>query len=193
MTKGAKRAMRVQMLERRASRTPAERAAAAAALTRVVLGVPAIRDARTVAAYWPFGDEPSPTAALAVLSETGVTVLLPVGRPDGDLDWAPYTGIAGLVPGRWRFDEPDAPPAGVAAIASVDAILVPALAVDRTGGRLGRGSGSYDRALVRVPLSTPVFAIVYDDEVVDGVPTEEHDRRVTGILTPGGVVQLSGP
>jgi 5-formyltetrahydrofolate cyclo-ligase len=66
-------------------------------------------------------------------------------------------------------------------------VLVPALAVDRSGRRLGRGGGSFDRALCRVDRSR-TLALVYDDEVLDEIPAEPHDCRVGGILTPSGLL-----
>jgi len=77
-----------------------------------------------------------------------------------------------------------------AAIGSADAVLVPALAVANDGTRLGRGGGSYDRALARVPVGTPVWVLLYDDEVGVSVPVEPHDRLVTGAATPSGIVRL---
>ena len=81
---------------------------------------------RTVAAYAPFGTEPVPP-------DLGADVLLPVLLPDRDLSWR----------------TPDGPDLGVDAVAACDVVLVPALRVDRRGVRLGRGGGSYDRALAR--------------------------------------------
>jgi len=69
-------------------------------------------------------------------------------------------------------------------------VLVPGLAVDRSGMRLGRGGGSYDRALARVPVGTPVLVLLYDGEVLDRVPADDHDRRVTAAVTASGVVRL---
>lgn len=184
MTKGAKRAMRLAVLQRRSQMSEAARAVASAELAARLLTLDVIVTARSVAAYWPFGSEPSPVAAMDVLRARGVRILLPVGRADGDLDWAPYTGSEDLAAGIWRFMEPSAGRDGVGAIATVDALIVPALAVDARGQRLGRGSGSYDRALARVPVGGTIIAIVYDDEVVTLVPTEAHDRPVTTIVTP---------
>jgi 5-formyltetrahydrofolate cyclo-ligase len=63
---------------------------------------------------------------------------------------------------------------------------VPALAVSRSGVRLGRGGGSYDRALARVPPGMPIIAMIYDDELVDELPHDDWDVPVTGAVTPSG-------
>ena len=65
-------------------------------------------------------------------------------------------------------------------------MLVPAFAVDPTGNRLGRGGGSYDRALARLPARTPVAALLYADELLPEVPVESWDLPVTSVVTPDG-------
>jgi 5-formyltetrahydrofolate cyclo-ligase len=107
--------------------------------------------------------------------------LLPVLLPDLDLDWAPYDGL--LVPGRYGVLEPTTPRLGVEAIAACDVVLVPALLVDRRGYRLGKGGGSFDRALARATGLT--VALVHDDELVDELPREAHDVAVKAVATPG--------
>src|SRR5215469_3886092 len=74
----------------------------------------------------------------------------------------------------------------VDAIAAVDLVLAPALAVSEGGVRLGRGGGSYDRALARVPSGVPIWALIYDDELVDELPRDDWDIPVTGAITPSG-------
>ncbi len=130
----------------------------------------------------------------AVLAEPqrGSYVLLPVLRPDGDLDWASYEGPDSMVPGPRGLLEPGEPPRGVDAVARADAVLVPALAVDGAGRRLGRGGGSYDRALARVGPLVPLIALVYDDELVEQVPTEGHDIPVRATVSPRAGMTVMG-
>jgi 5-formyltetrahydrofolate cyclo-ligase len=171
----ARRARPVELLRRDSAR-----------LADVALrGFPA--SIRTIAAYAAFGTEPDTRPLIDMLRQRGVRVLLPVLLPDGDLDWAIYEGWDALVPGLRGLREPTGPKLGVDAVAEADAVLVPALAVDRTGRRLGRGGGSFDRALCRVDRSR-TLALVHDDEVLAEVPAEAHDRRVGGALTPSGLL-----
>jgi 5-formyltetrahydrofolate cyclo-ligase len=136
------------------------------------------RSAQT-AAYLAFGTEPR------VRPQPGW--LLPVVLPDGDLDWAADTGEYTI--NELGIMEPTGPRLGLAAIAACDLVLVPALLVDRRGHRLGRGGGSYDRALARA--TGLVVALLHDGELVDELPHEPHDVPVGAVVTPSqGVVHL---
>ncbi len=143
----------------------------------------------TVCAYWPAGAEPGSPALLDGLVRRGCRVLLPVvGTPVGPLgplDWAEYTGAESLRTGPLGRYEPAGPRLGCAAIATAVLVLVPALAVDRHGARLGRGGGYYDRTLPLAAPGTPLVAIVRDDEVLASLPVQPHDVPVTAALTPG--------
>ena len=154
-----------------------------------------IGDGETVCAYVPVGSEPGSAKLIDFLLHRGVRVLLPAARHDAaglpvPLQWGEYHP-GGLVVARFGLREPAEPllPADVIATATV--VLVPALAVDRAGVRLGRGAGFYDRSL---PLAAPtarLVAVVRDDELVDQLPAEPHDVRMTHALTPnGGLVAL---
>jgi 5-formyltetrahydrofolate cyclo-ligase len=149
--------------------------------------------AGTVAVYYSVGSEPDTTKLVYGLWKRGTYVLLPLLRPDGDLDWASYEGPDSLVPGPKGLLEPGEAPRGVDAVARADAVLVPALAVDRAGRRLGRGGGSFDRALARVGPLIPLIALLYDDELVDTVPTAPHDVPVRAVVRPSsGITGLPG-
>lgn len=164
-------------------------AAVLAALTTLSRGA---RAPRTVAAYAPMKDEPGGTDLPHAVVAAGVArLLLPVLRDDLDLDWAEYAGPDSLVTSERGMREPLSPRLGVTAIGEAELVVVPALSVDSTGIRLGRGGGSYDRALAHVPASTPVVALLYDGELVDRLPAEPHDRPVGGAITPSsGIVHL---
>lgn len=185
---GSKVATRDQLLAGRRRRSLTEVGEAAEAIARHVLASPEVRRAATVAAYVSMSTEPGTGLLLDALLEAGKRVVLPVLQPDDDLDWAVHTGL--LVPARRGLLEPAGPTLGPSAVATADLVLVPGLAVSRAGERLGRGGGSYDRALARVPVGTPVWVLLYDAEVGVPVPVEPHDRPVTGAVTPSGVLRL---
>jgi 5-formyltetrahydrofolate cyclo-ligase len=88
--------------------------------------------------------------------------------------------------------EPVGPRLGVDAIAAADVVLVPALAVARDGVRLGKGGGSYDRALARARTGALVVALLWDGELHDAgdLPVEPHDRPVDAVVTPSATTRL---
>jgi 5-formyltetrahydrofolate cyclo-ligase len=183
--KEEKAALRARLLAARARLSGAQRTEAGRAIRDALLDRPEVQMAGTVAAYYSVGAEPGTHGLLFALWKRGTYVLLPILRADGDLDWASYEGPDSLVPGPRGLREPGEPPRGVQAVTSADAVLVPALAVDRAGHRLGRGGGSYDRALARVGPLIPLIALLYDDEIVPHVPAERHDVPVRATVTPG--------
>lgn len=179
--------LRARALAVRRAMTPDAREVAGAAITRTVLDLAEVTAARTVAAYLSIGTEPATTDLVDTLRSKGVRVVVPVLRDDLDLDWAEYVGIDHLAQGPRGLWSPQGPLLGVDAVVESDVVVVPAVAVDDRGVRLGRGGGSYDRALERVPAGHPVIALLYDGERRDVVPAQAHDRRVTTLVTPSEV------
>jgi 5-formyltetrahydrofolate cyclo-ligase len=175
-----KREWRARLLAGRAELPPDRLAAAAAALSRLVLD--RLSGTARIAAYVPVGREPGSVALLDALRRSGTEVLLPVVRAGG-LDWAPYAGADGLVAGALGTREPSGPRG---ALGPVDAVLVPALAVDHCGVRLGRGGGYYDRALATLAAGPPLVALLHDGELVGRLPADPWDRRVTVAVSPAG-------
>ena len=187
-----KAGLRRQILGARAARPAAGRAAAGRALRDAVLELPETQMAGTVAAYASVGSEPDTRGLIFALWKRGCYLLLPLLQPDGDLDWASYEGPESLVPGPRGLAEPAEPPRGVTAIRSADLIIVPALAAGRDGMRLGRGGGSYDRALARTGGTVLTIALLYDGELRGSVPAGPHDQPVRAVAQPGeGIIRLA--
>jgi 5-formyltetrahydrofolate cyclo-ligase len=182
-----KTALRDQLVTARGRRRLLEVSEAARAIAELLAQTPEVRRAATVAAYVSIGTEPGTGPLLDLLTAAGKRVILPVLLPDNDLDWAVYRGPDDLMPAGRGLLEPPGPHLGVDAVATADVVLTPGLAVGRTGLRLGRGGGSYDRALGRVPVGTFVCTLLYDDELLDEVPAADHDRRVAAAVTPRGL------
>ncbi len=146
-----------------------------------------------VAAYASYGTEPGTGRLRDLFELSGIRVILPVIRTDGGLDWAWDTGTVALGPVSPGIPEPTGPVAAHGMQGLVDVgcrvVLTPALAVDLQGNRLGKAGGYYDRLLaglddIDVVLHPVVVAIVHDEDVLDTVPTQPHDRRVDAFLTP---------
>ncbi|MGR8010046.1 5-formyltetrahydrofolate cyclo-ligase [Streptomyces hypolithicus] len=188
-----KTGLRKELLDMRSRLTRNDVEKAASVLARNALVLPELADARTVAAYVSIGSEPGTRALLDALRARGVRVLLPVLLADNDLDWAVYEGPQCLAPARLGLLEPAGTRLGVQAVLEADAVLLPGLAVDGRGVRLGRGGGSYDRVLARLDAADAhphLVVLLYDDEVVVRVPREPHDHLVSAVVTPGGVRRL---
>jgi 5-formyltetrahydrofolate cyclo-ligase len=182
-----KRALRAELRERRRIRTSTQAQQDSAELTAHLKELTTDTRARYLTAYLSLPEEPDTRPFLRWAAEQGLRVLLPISRDDGLLDWAPYDGeeedadIMGM-------PTPTSELLGPIAINDVDLILVPAAAVDRTGMRMGWGRGYFDKTLGSVEGCPPVYAVIFDDELVDAVPRERHDMPVDGVVTPSGIV-----
>lgn len=139
-----------------------------------------------VAAYVSRRHEPGTASTLEALRSAGIEILLPVLGPALDRGWGRYTGpddLAQRAPGRPL--EPREIAGGADEISRARLVLVPALAVDNSGLRLGQGGGWYDRALLHADPTSAVIAVVYDDEAHhEPLPQAPHDVPVAGVLTP---------
>ncbi len=187
----AKASLRAGILAARRALSADARAAAGRELRDAVLELPEMQMAGTVAAYMSVGSEPDTRGLIFALWKRGSYVLLPVLQADGDLDWASYEGPDSMVAGPRGLLEPGEPGRGVTAITSADLIVVPALAVDRAGRRLGRGGGSYDRALARIGGAIQTVALLYPGEFADQVPAGPHDQPVRTVAVAGeGITRL---
>ncbi|MEB3031626.1 5-formyltetrahydrofolate cyclo-ligase [[Mycobacterium] nativiensis] len=195
----AKSALRAQLLAARRAVPPEVHEAEASALAGHLEQL--VGDARTICAYVPVGSEPGSTAMLDGLVQRGIRVLLPVVRTDDDgsplaLMWGAYQPMQGtaLFSARFGLLEPVPPWLPAEAVAEADLVLIPALAVDRRGMRLGRGAGFYDRSLPLHRPGVPLVAVVRDTELLPDdveLPAEPHDVPMTHALTPGlGPVEL---
>jgi 5-formyltetrahydrofolate cyclo-ligase len=147
-----------------------------------------------VCAYLPVRTEPAWAPGLDGLRAAGHEVLLPVVPAEpGPLEWARYEGPQALDAGPLGLREPTGPRLGTGAVAGAALVLVPALAADGRGVRLGQGGGYYDRTLLLAAPATPLVVLLNDEELVDELPAEPHDRPVTiALLAEAGPISLAG-
>ncbi len=182
-----KRALRAEIRERRRITPTRERELATASLTANLREL--ARGVRSMAAYLSTPDEPNTRDFLAWACSEGIRVLVPFSREDGLLDWAPYDGkdesidVQGMPVATTEL-------LGPIAINSVDLIVVPAACVDESGMRMGWGRGYFDRTLGSMQRRPPVYAVIFDSELLGTVPSEVHDQRVDGVVTPSGITKL---
>src|SRR6478609_10820892 len=178
-----KRALRAELRERRQNLTTTERSAATAGLTRNLVDLTTDLQARSVACFLSTTIEPDTRPFLNWAHAQGLRVLLPISREDGLLDWTTGDGET-ETEGLFGMPEAVGELLGPIAINDVDLIIVPAAAVDSTGMRMGWGRGYFDKTLGSMQNCPPVYAVVFDSEVVDVVPRERHDSPVDGAVTP---------
>jgi len=178
-----KLALRDQLLTARGLLSVAVLAERARLVSDLLLATDEVRRAATVAAYVSVGREPGTGVLLDALRGAGKRVILPLLQPDNDLDWATYAGPESLASAARGLLEPITPALGYDAVATADVVIVPGLAVDGSGLRMGRGGGSYDRVLGRIPVGTFTCVVLNEAEVLDVVPAAAHDRRVTAAVT----------
>lgn len=191
-----KAALRRQLLAARARLTGHDVEAAGERLARGARELAELAEASTVAAYVSVGREPGTRALLDALRANGARVLLPVLLPDNDLDWAAYEGAERLAKAGRGLLEPTGPRLGTEAVCAADVVLLPGVAVDGRGMRLGRGGGSYDRVLARLARAgadPALVVLLYANEVVARVPEEPHDHPVHAVVTPEGVRRFERP
>jgi len=184
---GAKGALRSSILKRRAGRSDDDRSAAAEAIAAHLAGAP-FAQVPTVAAYLSMGTEPGTGPLIDMLLTRGTEVIVPVTADQGVLDWVRYAPDARLTRSALGVPEPDGPRLGKDAIAAAGLMIVPALAIDQAGWRLGRGAGYFDRALAHA--GGPICALVYADELLPVVPHEDHDVPVDLVVTEAGIFRV---
>ncbi|MFD6674944.1 5-formyltetrahydrofolate cyclo-ligase [Rhodococcus zopfii] len=180
----SKAVWRTSILAARRSRSDAQRRVENDALTASARVLAA--SGTTVCAYVPVGSEPGSLTLLDALRDAGNRVLVPLTSTDSALEWAEYTGEDDLVTADFGLREPRGPVLAPETVLQASVVLVPALAVDRRGVRLGRGAGFYDRTLHLADPAARLIAVVRDEELVDELPEDPHDIRMTHALTPGG-------
>ena len=178
--------MRIDARTRRTARTSAEHRELTPGITEALSNLVAELGATSVAIFLSTPQEPQTRDAIRVLSAHGVRCYAPISLPEGAMTWAPVDADTPERSGLGGMPEPDVGEGATSQAITVDAVICPAAAVDDSGTRLGWGGGFYDRFLSDLPASTPVFALVFDDDVVSELPCAQHDVPVWGVVTPSG-------
>lgn len=205
-----KRVLRERLVARRRERAGTEEKAWAACLLELVARTVRLRTSEnasegapggglesttplTIAAYLPTPWEPPLRAGLAALAACGHRILAPISLPRHRLDWAAWTPGTPERLTRFGVAEPEGPLLGPEAFRDAQLRLVPALAVDAAGVRLGYGGGFYDVALASGGSGRTV-GVVFREELLPAgaVPAEPHDARLLEVLTEEGLFRPDG-
>jgi 5-formyltetrahydrofolate cyclo-ligase len=185
-----KRALRAELRERRRNKPLVTMERESAQLTERLTALVSALHATSISAYLSSPTEPNVRPFLNWARDAGIRTLLPISRVDGLLDWTTGDGETEEL-GHLGVPEAVGELLGPMAIDEMDLILVPAASVDESGMRLGWGKGYFDKMLGSMGKCPPVFAVLFDDELVDEVPRERHDEPVDGVVTPSRIVPLS--
>jgi 5-formyltetrahydrofolate cyclo-ligase len=187
----AKRALRADLRERRQLLSEQAREAAEAGIHAQLDALVAEHGARSISCFLSTPAEPGTRSFVTDAVARGIRVLLPVTRADGLLDWAVATPEGDIAEGMYGLPEPVGELLGPIAVNDVDLLVIPAAAVDESGMRLGWGRGFFDKTLGSMERCPPVYAVVYDSEVLDELPSDVHDQPVTGVVTPTRTMTLA--
>ncbi|MBD7956428.1 5-formyltetrahydrofolate cyclo-ligase [Microbacterium sp. Sa4CUA7] len=187
----AKRALRAELRERRQLLSDQARTTAEEGVHRQLDALLARTDVRSISCFLSTPTEPGTRSFVNAAIERGIRVLLPVTRIDGLLDWTVATPDGDVTDGLFGLPEPVGELLGPIAVNDVDLLVIPAAAVDHRGMRLGWGRGYFDKTLGSMERCPPVYAVIYDSELIDEVPRDVHDQPVSGVVTPTQTIVLS--
>ena len=153
-----------------------------------VLDAPEIQSARTIASYLSYMSEPNTEKLNASLIQIGKNLVLPRLLSNNDLIWVKWDGRTDSLSPESRSGYRE--PMGEIFEGTIDVVIIPALAIDQKGNRLGQGGGSFDRALSK--LRGWKIALVYDNELVETkIPVENHDQPVDAVATPLRLIRFN--
>lgn len=157
-----------------------------AAIASRVLALPWTQQAHRIALYAALGSEVDTRHVFAALRQRGVVCCYPAVQPDRQLQFVDVSDVTHLLPGAYGIDEP----AGEAVpLEAVDAMIIPGLAFDSQGTRLGYGAGYYDRALAR--YNGVRIGLAYAQQVLPVLPAAAHDQAMDVIVTEVSVIAVS--
>jgi len=183
--KARKRAVRRAAIERRDLLSVQERSDKSERIVEGVLSLPEVEAAGTVMAFWSFGSEVETSALIERLHQAGKRVVLP-RIAEGEIAAVAYAPGDPVTATSFGAMEPAG--ADVVTAEDVDVVIVPGVAFDRRGGRVGYGGGFYDRLFSRAP-AVPAVAVAFAVQLVDEVPQGRSDRRVDAIITEDEVIR----
>lgn len=185
-----KKQLRKEIIARRNSLAAVDREEKSALITRRVLALPFWEQARIIMCYVSFGSEVNTFPLITTALEQGKRVAVPLCQPEGRrLLAAEVSDFPGdLRPGTWGILEPRPETLRPLAPGFIDLVLVPGVAFDRAGNRLGYGGGYYDRFLATLRPGARAIALAFSEQIVADVYPQAHDRPVDMVITDGGII-----
>ena len=187
----AKRALRADLRERRNLLSEASREAAEEGIAAQLDALVDRFGVRSMSCFLSTTTEPGTRRFVTEAVRRGIRVLLPITRNDGLLDWSVATPDLDITEGMYGLPEPVGEVLGPIAVNDVDLLVIPAAAVGQDGTRLGWGRGFFDKTIGSMERCPPVYAVIYDSELLDTVPRDVHDQPVSGVVTPTRTIDLA--
>ncbi len=190
--KEAKQRLRRAKLTERRSLSAAEIRKGSEAIAAYFCAWPEYRQAKTVMLYLAMADEPQTAALVEDAWKSGKQVAVPLmGAAYGIMEAAALDGWDELVAGRLGLKMPDPAKCRLIEPSALDLIVVPGVAFDAAGGRLGMGAGYYDRFLPKAGQACRL-GLAWSLQVVTAVPVDEYDVRMDYLLTENGFLPPAG-
>lgn len=183
ISKATKRGFREAVKKRLADLTPFEYSEYNTAIREHFLRLGRVKRAVSIMIYHSIGNEVETISIIQTLLSMGKKVSLPVCAPSRNLIAGLVTDVNQLITTHFGLREPD--PKGLGSPEFIDLNVVPGLAFDERGYRLGRGAGYYDRFLTEQPYCYKL-GLAYDFQVFPQIPAESHDIKMDGLITPAG-------
>ena len=182
-TRDEKAELRAFVRLTRAARSTDELVSASVAFEEFLVHLADQYEWSRIAAFIPTPTEPPIARGLNTLVQAGVSVIVPISAADGLMNWVQLGPDTIWSTTKDSMGMPIPSTGTNASPTELDAVLIPAAAVDRDGNRLGWGKGFYDRFLASIDEKPLLIAVVFDTDCVVEVPTDEHDAPVGAILT----------
>jgi 5-formyltetrahydrofolate cyclo-ligase len=182
----AKAQLRGKILAERSARTNSE--TDEVNLTKQLLLLVERTKPTRVATYLSFGSEPSTKLFIKELLNLKIEVLVPKVTGE-ELTWFRFDGL-NAVSSTLGMQEPNESVLNQSELLNTDLLIIPALAVDRSGNRLGRGKGYFDRALADIS-SNQSSAVCFESEFLETLPSEDHDQLIHTLVTEQAIHDLN--
>ena len=188
----AKHAARARAREARDGVAARERRLAAQEISHALLTLPELQSARVILAYAALPSEIDPAPAIWRLRARGAAIAYPRIESPGVLGLHLVAHELELVAGPFGLAQPSAH-APRAPREAIDVVILPGVAFDERGRRLGYGGGYYDRMLPTLRPDCIRVGIAFNEQLLSEIPAEEHDAHVDIVVTPSRVIRAAGP
>lgn len=192
MSQLEKEKIRSEILRKRDSIQPEERELKDTFITEKVLSLPDFERAKVIFYFASFRSEVSTLPQIKEALRRGKRIVLPkVDNKNRILRLYEIHNLEEIKPGFMGIPEPDVPADRERDINEVDLVIMPGVAFDPYGNRLGYGAGYYDKLLSGLKREIPLIAIAFEEQIVDSLPSEDHDVKVHKIITEKRMINVA--